>query len=128
MGRSTVGGWRIRNSAESDDAAGDDVPVVGCNTLTVVGNAGHSAWQVRSLYHIDEIRRIAEFLDGKRIHPDTVVDLWTAGPIKYMADRCGYTAAIEKAGGSVNIIEKKVLPADEAKRQKTAEKKAKGSK
>ena len=37
-------------------------------------------------------------------------------------------AAIEKAGGSVNIIEKKVLPADEAKRQKTAEKKAKGSK
>jgi large subunit ribosomal protein L15 len=37
-------------------------------------------------------------------------------------------AAIEKAGGSVNIIEKKVLPADEAKRQKAAEKKAKGSK
>ena len=37
-------------------------------------------------------------------------------------------AAIEKAGGSVSIIEKKVLPADEAKRQKTAEKKAKGSK
>ena len=37
-------------------------------------------------------------------------------------------AAIEKAGGSVNIIEKKVLAADEAKRQKTAEKKAKASK
>lgn len=52
-------------------------------------------------YHIDEIRRIAAFLDGKRIHPDTVVDLWTAGPIKYMADRCGYTTAIERAGARV---------------------------
>lgn len=49
-------------------------------------------------YHIDEIRRIAAFLDGKQTHPDTEVHLWTAGPIKYMADRCGYTAAIEKAG------------------------------
>jgi hypothetical protein len=49
-------------------------------------------------YHIDEVRRIAEFLDGRRIHPDTVVHVWTAGPFKYMADRCGYTRAIEKAG------------------------------
>jgi large subunit ribosomal protein L15 len=36
-------------------------------------------------------------------------------------------AAIEKAGGSLNIIEVKVLEADEAKRRKTAAKKA-GSK
>ena len=36
--------------------------------------------------------------------------------------------AIENAGGTVNIIEKKVLPADEAKREKTAEKKAKAKK
>lgn len=36
-------------------------------------------------------------------------------------------AAVEKAGGSVSVIEKKVLPADEAKRAKTAaKKKAKG--
>lgn len=33
------------------------------------------------------------------------------------------TAAIEKAGGSLKIIQKKVLPADEAKRKKTAAKK-----
>ncbi len=33
-------------------------------------------------------------------------------------------AAIEKAGGSVTLIEKKVLPADEAKRKKTEAKKA----
>ena len=32
--------------------------------------------------------------------------------------------AIEKVGGTLNIIEKKVLPADEAKREKTAAKKA----
>ena len=49
-------------------------------------------------YHIEEIRRIARFLEGRRIHADTRVDLWTAGPIKYMADRCGYTAVIEAAG------------------------------
>ena len=49
-------------------------------------------------YHIDEVRRIAAFLDGRRIHPDTVVHIWTAGPFKYMADRCGYTRTIEKAG------------------------------
>ena len=52
-------------------------------------------------YHIDEIRRIAAFLDGRRIHPDTRVDIWTAGSIKYMADRCGYTDAIERAGARV---------------------------
>jgi len=34
-------------------------------------------------------------------------------------------AAIEKAGGTIKLIEKKVLPADEAKRAKTAAKKAK---
>lgn len=33
-------------------------------------------------------------------------------------------AAVEKAGGSISVIEKKVLPADEAKREKTAKKKA----
>jgi large subunit ribosomal protein L15 len=33
-------------------------------------------------------------------------------------------AAVEKAGGSVTLIEKKVLAADEAKRKKTAAKKA----
>jgi len=38
------------------------------------------------------------------------------------------TAAIEKAGGSVTLIQRKVLPADEAKRKKTAAKKAKTGK
>ena len=34
-------------------------------------------------------------------------------------------AAVEQAGGSVTLIEKKVLAADEAKRKKSAAKKAK---
>lgn len=37
-------------------------------------------------------------------------------------------AAIEKAGGSLSIIEVKVLPADEAKRKKTAAKKGQSGK
>jgi large subunit ribosomal protein L15 len=34
------------------------------------------------------------------------------------------TAAVEKAGGSIKLIERKVLPADEEKRKKSAAKKA----
>ena len=34
-------------------------------------------------------------------------------------------AAVEKAGGSIKLIEKKVLEADEVKRKKTAAKKSK---
>ena len=37
-------------------------------------------------------------------------------------------AAVEKVGGSIKLIERKILPADEAKRAKTAAKKAKGGK
>jgi large subunit ribosomal protein L15 len=37
-------------------------------------------------------------------------------------------AAIEKAGGSITLIERKVLAADEAKRKKSAAKKAKTGK
>jgi large subunit ribosomal protein L15 len=37
-------------------------------------------------------------------------------------------AAIEKAGGSITVIEPKILPADEAKRKKTEAKKAKPAK
>ena len=52
-------------------------------------------------YHIEEIRRIAAFLDGKNIHPDTIVHIWTAGSIKYLADRCGFTEIIEHAGAKI---------------------------
>lgn len=49
-------------------------------------------------YHIDELRRIAGFLDGKRVADGTTVHLWTSGPIKYLADRAGYTEIIERTG------------------------------
>jgi large subunit ribosomal protein L15 len=37
-------------------------------------------------------------------------------------------AAVEKAGGSISLIEKKIIEADEVKRKKTAAKKSKNSK
>jgi large subunit ribosomal protein L15 len=40
----------------------------------------------------------------------------------------GAKAAVEKAGGSITLIQKKVLAADEAKRKKSAAKKAARSK
>lgn len=52
-------------------------------------------------YHADELRKIAAFLDGRRIHRDIRVDVWTTGPMKQMADRAGHTAIIETAGARV---------------------------
>lgn len=52
-------------------------------------------------YHIDEIRRIAAYLDGRQINHHTTVHIWTAGTIKYQADRCGYTDTIERAGARI---------------------------
>jgi predicted aconitase len=40
-------------------------------------------------------------LDGKHIHSDLTAHLWTASSIKYMADQCGYTDTIEKAGATL---------------------------
>lgn len=51
--------------------------------------------------HIEELRQVAQCLDGKKIHPDTWLDIWTTGPMKYMAQRCGYVELIEKAGGHI---------------------------
>ena len=51
--------------------------------------------------HIDEIRQVAQFLSGKKVHPDTWLDIWTTGPMIYMAGRCGYKEAIEKAGANL---------------------------
>lgn len=51
--------------------------------------------------HADEIRDVARYLDGKKIHPDTVLDIWTTGPMRYMAQRCGWVDTIEKAGANL---------------------------
>jgi predicted aconitase len=49
-------------------------------------------------YHIEEIRRIAGYMEGKRVASSTLVHLWTAGSIKYTAQRSGYVDVLEKAG------------------------------
>lgn len=49
-------------------------------------------------YHIEELRQIGDFFEGKKIHPDTRVEIWTTGPFKYMAERAGYASTIERAG------------------------------
>ena len=48
--------------------------------------------------HIEELRLVAQYLDGKKVHPDTWLDIWTTGPMLYMAQRSGYADTIEKAG------------------------------
>jgi hypothetical protein len=63
-------------SAEADEA---DFVSLGCPHLT-----------------LNEIARIAELLDGKRVTKEFWIT--TARPIKQMADRMGYTRIIETAG------------------------------
>ena len=53
-------------------------------------------------YDIDQIKRVAHLLEGRRIHPDVHFAVWTVYPIKAMADRNGYTRIIEDAGGHIH--------------------------
>jgi hypothetical protein len=50
---------------------------------------------------LEQIRQAASLLDGKRLASGT--ELWIMAPraLKVMADRSGYTAVIERAGGQV---------------------------
>jgi predicted aconitase len=48
-----------------------------------------------------EIEKVAQALDGRRIHPDTTVLLTTSPEIKHAADRMGLTRRIETAGAVV---------------------------
>jgi len=50
---------------------------------------------------VDQIRKAAAALDGKRLSPGT--ELWLMAPraLKDVADRSGYTRVIERAGGRV---------------------------
>jgi predicted aconitase len=49
-------------------------------------------------YHIDQIRGIAGYMEGKKVAQDTLVHMWTTGSIKYTARRSGYLDILEKAG------------------------------
>ena len=48
-----------------------------------------------------EVRELAERLQGRRVHPKTMLLLTTNHHVKAMADRLGYTAVIEDAGGRI---------------------------
>ena len=61
-------------------------------------------------------------LDGVRLLAGGELKVGLKLTVNYVTP--GAKAEVEKAGGSVALIEKKVLPADEAKRAKTAKKKA----
>jgi len=50
---------------------------------------------------LDQLERIARGLDGRRVRAGTELWVMTPRAIRVMADRSGYTAAIERAGGRV---------------------------
>ncbi|ADL12464.1 aconitase X [Acetohalobium arabaticum] len=52
-------------------------------------------------YTIEEIKEVAEFLEGKTIDSEVKLLVWTTYTIKAMADRSGYTEIIQQAGGDI---------------------------
>jgi len=50
---------------------------------------------------IEEVKRIAEALKGKKVNPHTKLWVFTSIAVKRMAQRCGYTRIIKEAGGEV---------------------------
>ncbi|HKX44897.1 MAG TPA: aconitase X catalytic domain-containing protein [Burkholderiaceae bacterium] len=50
---------------------------------------------------VEEIRQVADALQGKKVHKDVSLWVTTAGAMYAMAERVGYIKAIEEAGGVV---------------------------
>jgi hypothetical protein len=50
-------------------------------------------------YTVDQVRRVAALLDGKKVHPDTALWIGTNRMAYAMAERMGYHEIIRKAGG-----------------------------
>jgi len=50
-------------------------------------------------YTLEQIREACRLLEGKRIHADSSLWIFTAGAIKRLADRDGLTAIVEGSGG-----------------------------
>jgi large subunit ribosomal protein L15 len=106
----------------------------------------------RKIFNEVPLGRLQAAVDASRLDPAKPVDvaaLKAAGVIRRPLDgvrilgggelkaklaltvnhaTAGATQAVESAGGSITLIVKKVLPADEAKRKKSAAKKAKTGK
>src|SRR5690606_785445 len=52
-------------------------------------------------YTIEQIWEAATLLQGRKVHANCALWLWTPRAIKDLADRNGYTAIIESAGGRI---------------------------
>lgn len=52
-------------------------------------------------YDIHQIKKTADYLKGKKVHPGVNLMVWTVYPVKAMADLNGYTRIIEEAGGRI---------------------------
>jgi hypothetical protein len=50
-------------------------------------------------YNLEQIWRTASLLDGKKVHPDVRLWIFTAQAIKTVAERMGYAKTIHQAGG-----------------------------
>ena len=54
-------------------------------------------------YTLKQIAKVAELLEGKKIHRDMSFWVCTSATTKVLADKSGYTDTIEKAGGHVVV-------------------------
>jgi len=75
----------VKAAYDEMTTAGEDKPdivCIGCPHLTYT-----------------EIREIAEYLEGKKVHPDVKLWVGTSYQIKVIANRAGWTEKIERAGG-----------------------------
>lgn len=52
-------------------------------------------------YTLEQIWEAAQLLEGRKVHPDCELWIFTPRAIKAVADRNGYTEIIEKAGGII---------------------------
>jgi predicted aconitase len=52
-------------------------------------------------YSLEQIRDACRLLEGRRIHPDVSLWIFTPRAIRSLADRSGYTRIIEEAGGKL---------------------------
>ncbi len=52
-------------------------------------------------YTLEQIRQVAARIGGRKVHKDVRLWVFTSRAVKGMADRIGYTDAIEEAGGRI---------------------------
>jgi hypothetical protein len=52
-------------------------------------------------YSLEELQKVARLLEGKKVHDNVTLQIWTANQLRTLADRNGYTDFITKAGGGL---------------------------